>query len=63
MEGVYCINCGLAHDAYRVMLLWNNQVLVACREGYGHTWSKVRADGLAAAYRNNDPTNGELGEE
>ena len=58
--GIFCINCGIAYDAYSVMLLWNNQHLAQCKEGYGHTWSKVRADGLAAIYRNNNPDHGEL---
>ena len=57
MLDIYCINCGLAYNAYKVMLLWNNERFAECREGYGHTWSRVRDDGLAESYINNNPEN------
>ena len=60
MADVFCINCAMAHAAYKVMLLWDNDRAAQCREGFAHTWSKVRDDGLAATYRNNDPDRGEL---
>ena len=60
MSGIFCINCAIAYDAYQIMHLWNNRDFAKCREGYGHTWSKVREDGLAAIYLNNDPERGEV---
>ena len=61
MSDIFCANCGLAYAAYRVMLLWNNVDLAdECREGCDHTWSRMREDGLAEIYLNNDPECGEL---
>ena len=54
---VYIANCAMGYAAFKVILLWNR--FANCREGYAHTWSKVRDDGLAATYLNNDPERGE----